>query len=81
MSKASNQGGQSVVEISITTYDRGDETILFTAIGGKVTVKEPGRKAQPIELEAAVARMTELALPGSGWGVTHQLVKRPAWAV
>jgi hypothetical protein len=77
MSKASKRGGEQLTEVSITTYDRGDETVVFTAIRGQVTVKELGKTAEPIGLEAAVTRMTEMALPGSGWGVTHQLLKRP----
>lgn len=78
MSKASGSE-QGLVEISVTTYDRGDETIRFTAIDGKITVKEFGKAAEPIELKAAVTRMTEMMR--AGWGVTHQLVQRPAWAV
>lgn len=70
-------GGQ--VEVSITTFDKGDETIRFTSVNGKVTIKEAGKKAESIEVEAAVARMTELKL--AGYGDTFEIKKMPAWSV
>ncbi|KYF64472.1 hypothetical protein [Sorangium cellulosum] len=78
MSKAS-ESRAGTVEVSITTFDKGDETVRFTAIGGKITVQELGKKAEPIGLEAAVGRMERLKR--EGWGITHELVERPAWAV
>lgn len=68
-----------MVEVSITTFDKGDETIRFTSVGGKITVKETGKKAEEIGIEAALGRMARLKR--DGWGDTHELVKRPAWAV
>lgn len=68
-----------MVEVSITTFDNGDETIVFRAVDGEVTVKEPGKKAEPIDFEAAVARMVELEL--AKWGVTKEIKMMPAWAL
>jgi hypothetical protein len=76
---ATNTREAQMVEVSITTFDKGDATIRFTSVGGKITVKETGKKAEMIDIDAAIARMTELKL--AGWGDTHELVKRPSWAV
>lgn len=76
MSKASKSGQ---VKASITTYDNGDDTITFTEIGGSIKVKRPGKAAEVIAFEAAVAEMTSLEL--ARWGVTHQLKDVPAWAL
>ena len=69
----------AMVQVSITTFDRGDETIVVRAFPDRIEIKEHGKRAELIELEAAVKRMAEMEL--GGWGVTRQVKMMPAWAM
>lgn len=70
---------KAMVQVSINTFDNGDETVVFRTVGDKVTVKEHGKAAREIEFEAAVKWMTEMTM--AKWGVTSELKEMPAWAV
>lgn len=76
--KTTNKASKTV-DISITTFDMGDETIRFLSDGSRVKVKEHGQAARDIDLEEAVAWMTRLSL--AKYGVTTETQKMPAWAV